>query len=638
LTLVLWLPTVGFTEPNWIGEAVESSVEWSVSKEALFVVLFHTEDVLFSKTGKANTHVRKVVRVLKPPGTYFYAPIGAETSFREIKGLKGWRVSSDGGKSKRLSRKDIATISRPAMPGFYDDLLVVVARFPGLEPGSIIAFEYDVEEKGWLCFHQRFSFQEQQPVFYVNLTVTIPEGWQLHRSGWQSDQIETKHTRSHYEWTGSRLAYQSSEPLMPPSQMYLERFITLSCYDPSSDSRLAQFLDWPSVARWAGKMLETTADDAIADRVKELTGGLATSWEKLAAVAGFVQDKIRFVAVEIGEGGWRPRPASKTLYNHYGDCKDKSVLMRAMLQSVGISSVTALANTAWFVDVEPDFPSPFVFNHAIVAIPIDQLPGMQPMPDASAKGWLFFDPTNESTPLGQLPAPLQGTKVLLTGETDQLLVSLPRSPPERNKRNYSAHIQLREDGSFVADIRITDQGSMAAASRNARGQMPMQKQVRIWERLFSRTVPKHRLSQYRTGEEDNATWVSFQLETKGYVRRAGEYLLLKPDIFRTSWRQGFKNCNRKHPIWLGPSGQVETEVVWNLPDHWIAEVEGFPITGTYDGARLTSDVTLHDDRLQFHMMVSQDGRLSPAERCDDARAYNRRLRSAAESAVLIRKP
>ena len=636
---MFYFPAIGSARSDWIEMAVTSSAGWSVSEEAASSVLFHTQNVSFLKTGRAKTHVRKVIRVLKPPGPYFSVSIGIETSFRKINRLKGWRMSSVGGKLKKLSKKDIAKLSLAA-PGFHDDVLVVMARFPGLNTGSIVALEYDIQEKGWSCFHQKFLFQQQQPVFHVNLSVTMPEGWDLHRSGWQSDQMVAKHTRNRYEWTGTKLAYLPKEPLMPPSPRYFERSITLSCYDPTSGSRSAQFADWPSVAHWARQILQPTADETIEDRVQELTGGMATSWEKLSAIAGFVRDEIRYVAVEIGEGGWRSRPPAAILHNRYGDCKDKSVLMQAMLQAAGISSATALANAALFVDVEPDFPSPFVFNHVIIAIPLHDLPVMEPMPDASAEGWLFFDPTNDLTPLGQLPPPLQGTKVLLTGETRQtnpLLVSLPRSSPERRRRNYSAQIQLLEDGSFVADVRIVDRGSMSVHSRDAFRRMSKEKRAKFWEALFSRTVPKHVLSDLRTGEGDDAVWVSFRLEANRYVRRAGAYLLLKPDIFRTTWLREFKNCDREHPIWFGFSRQVETDIIWNLPDQWTVEIERFPITGTCEGAKLVGNVTLDKSRLQFHSMVSQDGRLVPAERCEDARVYNRKLRSVAESSVLIRK-
>lgn len=637
-TLVFWIPVVGLAGTSWTEEAVKSSTGWLVSKEASFVTLYHEEDLLFSKTGQADIHVRKVIRILKEPNRYLVIPIGETTSFRKIKRLKGWRLSADGRKEKRLQKEDIARISTPVAPGFYDDRHIILARFSGLHSDSIIAVEYRVVEKGWSCFHQRISIQDQQPVFYVNISVTIPKGWRLFRSGWQSDEIATEHTRNHLELTGSKLTYQRKEPLMPPSPMYLTRHITLSCYDPSSESGLAQFADWRSVASWVGQMFQTTPDDVIVERVRKLTDGLAKRGEKLNAIATFVQDEIRYVAVEIGMGGWRPRPASRTLHNRYGDCKDKVTLMRTMLQAVGIPSVAVLANAGRFADVKRDFPSPFSFNHVIVAIPIDQLPDMPPMPDASKEGWLFFDPTDESMPLGGLPALLQGTRVLLAGETDPLLVSLPRCPPERNKRNYRAEIRLRENGSFDADVRITDHGDMATASRHSRRRTSMEKQVEGWKRSLSRAVPGLVLSRYRTGGDGNTTWVSFKLEAESYIRQAGAYRFLKPDIFRAAWRPEIKDCDREHPIWFGPSGQVETDISWHLPENWSAEAEGFPLEGTYDGAALTSDVTVSDGRFQFHMMVLQNGRVSPAEQCDAARAYNRKLRLATESAVFLKKP
>src|SRR5690349_12678225 len=86
-------------------------------------------------------------------------------------------------------------------------------------------------------------------------------------------------------------------------------------------------------------------------------------------LASFVQREIRYVAVEVGIGGYEPHHAQATFKNRYGDCKDKVTLLSTMLSDIGVESYYVLINTSRGV-VMPEFPSPRFFNHAIVAIRI----------------------------------------------------------------------------------------------------------------------------------------------------------------------------------------------------------------------------------------------------------------------------
>ena len=409
--LVLCAPDNGLAEPTWIRDSENAAKAWTVSEKADWIVLFHTEEISFSINERAEKHVRKVIKMLKPTTSHLNMPIDGTSPFHKIKDFRGWVVSPDGS-SKKLTKKDIVEISSKVAAGFYDDNHIFMARFPGIRSGSVVAFEYDVIKTGWTSYHQIASIQEQQPVFYSNIALTIPKGWQLHRLEWPDSQLEFKCTNTHFNWTANRLTYQPEEPLIP-SPDYLRRYILLSCYDPSSKSESVQFSDWLSFAKWSAKMLHARPDETVASQAKQLTSGLSTIEEKLDAISAFVRDEIRYVAVEIGKGRWQPRMPSQTLHNRYGDCKDKVALMRGMLETLGIHSAAALVNIGPFADLKKDLPFPMQFNHVIIAIPANTLSHAPKMPNAISMEWLFFDPTHESLPLGQLPYALQGNTVML---------------------------------------------------------------------------------------------------------------------------------------------------------------------------------------------------------------------------------
>ena len=73
--------------------------------------------------------------------------------------------------------------------------------------------------------------------------------------------------------------------------------------------------------------------------------------------------------MEFGESSLVPQFPSQTLKRGYGDCKDKAVLLAAMLRSAGVPASLALLNSGPGRDINPDLPGMGMFDHAIVYVP-----------------------------------------------------------------------------------------------------------------------------------------------------------------------------------------------------------------------------------------------------------------------------
>src|SRR5260370_28762415 len=100
--------------------------------------------------------------------------------------------------------------------------------------------------------------------------------------------------------------------------------------------------------------------DASAE-IKQKTAALAASapsqLQNMRTLAQFVQHDIRYVAIELGIGGWQPHPASDVFTHRSGDCKDKATLMRSMLRELGVASYYVVINTQRG-SVTPPTPAP----------------------------------------------------------------------------------------------------------------------------------------------------------------------------------------------------------------------------------------------------------------------------------------
>src|SRR4029077_3447805 len=105
------------------------------------------------------------------------------------------------------------------------------------------------------------------------------------------------------------------------------------------------------------------------------------------ALFAFASTKIRYVAVDPGIGALEPHAAEEVLKNGFGDCKDKHILLTALLSAVGIRADAALIGVG--VPFDADVPSPAQFNHVVTAVP-----------DGTNATWL--DATLEVAPPGFL--------------------------------------------------------------------------------------------------------------------------------------------------------------------------------------------------------------------------------------------
>ena len=151
----------------------------------------------------------------------------------------------------------------------------------------------------------------------------------------------------------------------------------------------------------------------------------------MQALANFVQNDIRYVAIELGIGGHQPHPATETFKHRYGDCKDKVTLLSTMLKEVGVDSYFVIINTVRG-SVTATTPPNLDFNHAILAI---ALPAGVDTATLGARithpklgQILFFDPTDALTPLGRLSGALQANYGMLVTPDGGELLALPQLP------------------------------------------------------------------------------------------------------------------------------------------------------------------------------------------------------------------
>lgn len=325
---------------------------------------------------------------------------------------------------------------------------------------------------------------------------------------------------------------------MPPWQGVAGQMV-LSYFAPGAPAQHNAFGTWDAMGRWYWDLAQGrgAASQNIKEKVAVLTANLNTPLEKMQALAQFLQSDIRYVAVELGIGGWQPHPAADIFEHRYGDCKDKATLLISMLQQIGVHAYYVIINTHRDA-ITGDQPAHTGFNHAIVAI---QLPRdsndaslVATIENAKLGRILFFDPTDEITPFGHIRGQLQANYGLLVTAEGGELLQLPRQAPELNGLERTGKLVLDENGNLRGTVTERATGDLASAERaRLRYATAESEKLKRLESLLSDSLGTFQLTDARfanVSQTNQPLGLDYSFQAPGYAKYAGDMLLVRPRV------------------------------------------------------------------------------------------------------------
>lgn len=142
-------------------------------------------------------------------------------------------------------------------------------------------------------------------------------------------------------------------------------------YDPWSCVIFSNTPTWGDVKRWAHSIYNKDiykAGKQINALVQECKEHSHKVDEQIAFAIFFVQEQIRYFADGSNLGGIIPVNPEQALQMRFADCKNKVVILKTILNGLGVQSYPALVSTEDKSLVGEYGPSVSAFNHAIIQI------------------------------------------------------------------------------------------------------------------------------------------------------------------------------------------------------------------------------------------------------------------------------
>src|ERR1041384_280179 len=455
--------------PPWLQQAASTAVP-TYEKDVSAVVLLNDQRITVSDDGHVVRTRTYAVKILTREGREeALAREIYQTDTGKVRELQAWLIRPSG-PAKHYGKDQTVDIAL-AMNDVYNEYRVkaIVAQ-DDADSGSIFGYQMTSEDRS--IFSQfEWEFQDRAPTLVSRVSLALPNRWKASSVTFNHGSVEPNVSGSTYTWELRELSPISNEPLSPPVSTLAPR-LAISNFPAagSSNSTVKTFADWAQVSQWMAELEDpqATTNEILENKTRELTANCKTELEKIQAIGRYTQS-IKYISIQTGlgrGGGYRPHAATEVFAKSYGDCKDKANLMRAMLKVVGITSfpVSIYSGDPDFVRAE--FPSPQQFNHCIIAIKISDETKAQPtVEDARLGRLLIFDPTAEETPVGDLPAYLQGSLALIDAKESDALVKMPVTAPESNLLDRQVDATLDIAGSLSATIREDANGQWASSYR-----------------------------------------------------------------------------------------------------------------------------------------------------------------------------
>jgi hypothetical protein len=521
---------------------------------------------------------------------------------------------------------------------------VKLLHIPAPDPGNIVGYEYEVEEQPFVL-QDLWVFQEESPVRESRYSLQLPSGWEYKASWLNFPEVKpTQAGNNQWQWVVNDVKEIRKEDDMPPMRGLRGQMI-VSFYPPGGPSTKG-FSNWQQMGTWYRNLTSGRLDASpeIKQRVATLAPATAPALEKMKAIAQFVQHDIRYVAIELGIGGWQPHAASSVFQNRYGDCKDKATLMGSMLHEIGIDSYYVSINTARG-SVTPDTPANLGFNHAIIAI---RLPA--DMKDASLVATmdhpklgklLFFDPTNELTPFGQIGGYLQANYGLLVTPDGGELIGLPKQPSAMNGIQRTGQLTLDGTGSLKGDVIEIRVGDRAWIQRWAlRTVTRDSERIKPIESVLAGSLANFRITKAsltNLEQTDQPFAFKYSFEAGNYAKNAGNLILVRPRVIGSKADAVLETKDpRKFPIEFEGPVRDEDRFDIALPPGYTVDDVPPPVDADYSFASYHSKTEVKGNVIGYTRTFEVKELSVPVSKAEELKKFYRIIASDERNTVVLK--
>lgn len=375
--------------------------------------------------------------------------------------------------------------------------------------------------------------------------------------------VEKKETATSLSYSAKNLVAKKREELSPGfTDVFPIVYFALENFRLENVDGTAT--NWQEFGKWYYNALLADTEEIPEDtkiKIKQLVGNEKNPVEIAKIIYKYVQEKTRYVSVQVGIGGWKPMLAKDVDKLGYGDCKALTNYTRSLLKVVGVPSyyTVVYAGGNETKDLQADFAS-IQGNHAILTLPVeDKL--------------IWLECTSQIQPFGFQGDFTDDRNVLMVKPEGGEIVKTKTFTEKDNLQITKGAYQITENGDLIGNLKITSKG-LQYDNEFKKERMSREDQIKHYKEQFSNI---NNLTIKKINFNNDSKTIDFtetlELEAEAYAQNSGGKLMFALNAFDQNSYVPKKYRTREFPFQRERGYTYEDEIEITIPDGFVVEAK-----------------------------------------------------------------
>lgn len=290
----------------------------------------------------------------------------------------------------------------------------------------------------------------------------------------------------------------------------------------------------------------------------EATGGATDRASVIDNIYRYVQRKVRYVAYEEGEAGYRPDMPAEVLRKNYGDCKGMALLLATLLNRAGIEANVASIGTKQVPYKIAELPSLGATDHMICIVP-------------EANDTLFLDATYDYISARDIPDGIQGKDAMMYTVDGYRMVNVPILPANRSSDISTFEFKI-SDGVLKGSVEERFTGDMLESFMTLEHETEKTyKEDAMAMAIRPRKNVKVDRESIRSGYVDSGEYVvTASLTDNSAITDVGESMYVDLSTRGVDMVRRVDLTDRRYDLFLGYRGMIVERSLLEVPEGYKA--------------------------------------------------------------------
>jgi len=549
---------------------------------------------------------------------------------RSVKKITAYIYDAYGNEVKKIKKKDFKDYSASDGISLYNDGRVLYYNHTPTSYPYTIYYKYEVKTSNTAYINRWVPIKGySQSVQKANFTIKYPLDITLRKSERNFNDLAIKVGEGsgtlNYELNNTPATkYESYAPL------FLEVFpnVKLGVNKFNLEGVDGEANNWSEFGKWYyDNLIKTQLNlkEETKEKIKALTAVTDNPIEKAKIVYEFVQNKVRYVSVQVGIGGYKPMPANDVDNLGYGDCKGLSNYTAALLKEVGIDAYHTLIYANAKIDLDAKVASP-EGNHMILYVPIS---GQD----------IWLECTSQKRPFSEIGDFTDDRDALIIMPDGGIIKHTKIYKVEGNLQFTKGNYEVDNNGAITAQVQIASSGTQYGDNlQKYDGESP--KELDVLFKKYLSNINNIKFSKVEVYNNKNASKYEENLAFNAvdYASFSGNQLLIPINAFNKVTATPKRFRNRKLPFEITSGFLDIDEVQIKLPTAYNItyipkNIEVNSKFGTYSIELIKIDEHTYNYKRKFQL---EEGEF-PKEEYEAYRDFRKSIRKYDNSKIILKK-